>query len=132
MIIGIAQMNIIWEDSNENMKKVEDFVKKASENKVELILFPEMSLTGFTMDVYKLLLSEEEIISWIKKVAIENNINIGLGFAIRIDEKGENKYVIVSKEGEVLVKYTKIHPFSYGGEDDKYYSGNRNMYLQNK
>ena len=41
------------------MKKVEEFVKKASENKVELILFPEMALTGFTMDINKLLLSEE-------------------------------------------------------------------------
>ena len=123
MIIAIAQIDITWEDSNENMKTVEDFVKKASENKVELILFPEMSLTGFTMDINKLLLSEDEIISWIKKVAINNNINIGLGFAIKVDEKGKNKYVIVSKEGKVLAMYTKIHPFSYSGEDKKYYSG---------
>ena len=47
MIIGIAQINVTWEDSKENMKTVEDFVKKASKNKVELILFPEMALTGF-------------------------------------------------------------------------------------
>jgi len=123
MIIGIAQMDIIWEESNENIKKVEDFVKKASENKVDLILFPEMTLTGFTMNVHKLFLLEEEIISWIKKVAINNNINIGLGFAVRVDEKGNNKYVFVSNEGVVLAKYTKLHPFSYGGENDKYYKG---------
>jgi len=123
MIIGIAQMDIIWEESNENIKKVEDFVKKASENKVDLILFPEMTLTGFTMNVHKLFLLEEEIISWIKKVAINNNINIGLGFAVRVDEKGNNKYVFVSNEGVVLAKYTKLHPFSYGGENDKYYNG---------
>ena len=125
MIIGIAQINITWEDCTENMKKVEDFVRKASEDKVELILFPEMTLTGFTMDINKLFLSEEEIISWIKKIAIDNNINIGLGFAIKIDEKGKNKYVIVSKEGKALTMYTKIHPFSYGGEDEKYYSGDK-------
>ena len=123
MIIGIAQMDIAWEDIKVNMDSVEDFVKKASKNKVELILFPEMVLTGFTMDVHKLFLLEEEIISWIKNVAMYNNINIGIGFAIRVDEKGENKYVFVSKEGEILVKYIKIHPFSYGGEDKSYYSG---------
>lgn len=123
MIIGIAQMDIVWEDSKANMNKVEAFVKKASEGKVELILFPEMALTGFTMDVHKLFLLEEEIISWIKNVAINNNINIGLGYAIRIDKKGENKYIFVSKEGEILVKYIKIHPFSYGGEDEKYHRG---------
>ncbi len=123
MIIGIAQMNITWENSNENMKKVENFVKKASEDKVELILFPEMALTGFTMAINNLSLTEDEIINWIKKVAIENKMNIGLGFAIKVDEKGKNKYVIASKEGRILVKYTKIHPFSYGGENVKYCSG---------
>ena len=123
MIIGIAQMNITWENSNENMKKVENFVKEALEEEVELILFPEMTLTGFTMDINNLSLTEEEIINWIKKVAIENKMNIGLGFAIKVDERGKNKYVIVSQEGRILVKYTKIHPFSYGGENIKYYSG---------
>ena len=124
MITGIAQIDIAWEDSYKNMKKVEELVNKASENKVELIIFPEMALTGFTMDINKLSLSQEQIISWIKQVAINNNINIGLGFAIKVDEKGKNKYVIVSKEGKVLTLYTKIHPFSYSKEDDKYYSGN--------
>lgn len=124
MIIGIAQINISWEESNENIKKAEEFIKKASENKAELILFPEMTLTGFTMNINKLFLSEEQIINWIKESAVKNNINIGLGFAIKADEKGMNKYVIISKEGKVLGKYTKIHPFSYGGENDKYYSGN--------
>lgn len=123
MIIAIAQIDITWEDSNENIKTIEDFVKKASENEVELILFPEMALTGFTMDINKLLVSEDEIISWIKKVAVNNNINIGIGFAVKVDERGKNKYVVVSKEGKILTMYTKIHPFSYSGEDNRYYSG---------
>jgi predicted amidohydrolase len=123
VIIGIAQMDIIWEDSNKNMKKIQDFIKKASKNKVDLILFPEMALTGFTMDLNKLLLLEKEIINWIKKVARNNNINIGLGFAIKVDEKGKNKYIMVSKDGQILAMYTKMHPFSYSGEEKKYHSG---------
>lgn len=123
MIIGIAQVDISWEDSKKNVEKVEEFVKKAAKNNVELILFPEMTLTGFTMNISRLLLPEEEIISWIKKIAVANKINIGLGFAIKVDKKGKNKYVIVSKEGKISARYTKIHPFSYGGEDEKYYCG---------
>lgn len=124
MIIGIAQIDIAWEDTIINMKKVESFSKKASENGVELILFPEMSLTGFTMNIDKLSLPDEQIIKWIKKIAIKNNINIGLGYAIKVDEKAINKYAIVSKGGKILVSYVKIHPFSYGGENERYYSGN--------
>jgi omega-amidase len=125
MIIGIAQMDIEWENNKENIKKAEEFIKKASDNKIGLILFPEMALTGFTMNISKLSLSEEEIINWIIRNAIDNNINIGFGFAIKPDEKGKNKYVIISREGEVLINYTKIHPFSYGRENERYYSGDK-------
>lgn len=124
MITGIAQIDIAWEDFSQNMKKIEQFVRKASQNNVELILFPEMSLTGFTMNINKLLLSEEDIIKWISQIAADNNINIGLGFAVKIDKKGKNKYIIVSDKGNTLALYTKMHPFSYGGEDEKYYKGN--------
>ncbi|EKQ50364.1 carbon-nitrogen family hydrolase [Clostridium sp. Maddingley MBC34-26] len=125
MIIGIAQINIVWENARENMKKVEEFAQKASKSNVELVLFPEMTFTGFTMNIQKLLLSENEIVNWIKKVAVNNNVNIGLGFAVKVDEKGENKYVVISKEGNILAQYIKIHPFSYGGEDKKYYCGKK-------
>ena len=47
MIIGIAQINITWEDSKENMKKVEDFVKKALGNKINSTLFSEAFSTKF-------------------------------------------------------------------------------------
>jgi predicted amidohydrolase len=123
LITGIAQIDIIWNNMPKNMKKIEELVMEASQNNVELILFPEMALTGFTMNINKLILSEEEILKWISHIAVDNNINIGLGFAIKVDEKGKNKYVIVSKEGNILALYTKIHPFSYSGEDGKYYKG---------
>lgn len=124
MITGIAQIDVIWEDVPQNMKKIESFVKEASQNNVELILFPEMALTGFTMNIKKLVLSEDEIIKWIRHMAIDNNISIGVGFAVKVDEKGKNKYVIVSEAGNILALYTKIHPFSYSGENERYYKGN--------
>ena len=123
MIIALAQMDISWEDIERNMKKAQEFIEKAVENNVELILFPEMALTGFTMNIDKLLLKEEEIIDWIKKIAVESKINIGLGFSIRVDERGKNKYIVISKEGKILLKYTKLNPFSYARESEKYYQG---------
>ncbi|MVX62927.1 carbon-nitrogen family hydrolase [Clostridium chromiireducens] len=124
MIIGIAQVDMAWEDIISNMTKFEKLIKEAAENGVELILFPEMALTGFTMNINKLSLSESDIVSWIRKLSLDNNISIGFGYAIKVDEKGKNKYTIVSNEGNTLASYTKIHPFSHGGEDKKYYSGN--------
>ena len=99
MILGLAQMDIAWEEPSENMDKCQHFINLAAKNKVELILFPEMVLTGFTMNIDKLILSEEEIINWFKYKAIKNNINIGFGYAIKEGTKGINKFAIVSKDG---------------------------------
>lgn len=123
MRIGIAQVDIQWERSYENMKKIEKLINQASKEEVDLILFPEMSLTGFTMNIDKLVQSESEIINWAKQLAIKNNINIGFGFAAPVSDKGVNRYAIISKEGDKLVNYTKLHPFSYGKEDINYYKG---------
>jgi len=123
MKIGIAQVDIQWERSYENMKKIEKLIEEASKENIDLVLFPEMSLTGFTMNIDKLLQSESEIINWAKKVAIKNNINLGFGFAAPIDNKGVNRYAIISKDGDKLANYTKMHPFSYAKEDINYYKG---------
>ena len=124
MKIALAQINIAWENSEENLNKCEKFIKEASEHKAELIVFPEMALTGFTMNINNLKLKEEVIINWAKKQAFENNINIALGYGIKCGEKGKNKFCIVSSKNTVLGTYTKLHPFSYSGENEKFYKGN--------
>lgn len=51
MKIALAQIDIIWEDKSSNMNKCEKFLGLAKENAVDFIIFPEMSLTGFSMNV---------------------------------------------------------------------------------
>lgn len=51
MKIALAQTDIMWEDKKANLDAAETFIKRAAEEKVKLILFPEMSLTGFTMNI---------------------------------------------------------------------------------
>lgn len=46
MRIALAQTNILWEDKQTNLVRAEEFVIAAD---AEIVLFPEMSLTGFSM-----------------------------------------------------------------------------------
>ena len=50
MKVGLTQMDIIWENKQKNMDRTRRFMEEAARQKVDLIVFPEMTLTGFTMN----------------------------------------------------------------------------------
>lgn len=124
MKIALGEMDIVWKDKDRNKEKCISFLQRSSELDIDLILFPEMSLTGFSMNIAEIGELKEETLAWFKEMALKYNINIGFGYVEKKDDKGKNIFTIVSKDASVLSKYIKIHPFSYEGEDKKYDSGN--------
>ena len=48
--LGLAQMDMAWEAIEENKTKVEHFLAKAGEKETDLVIFPEMTMTGFSMN----------------------------------------------------------------------------------
>lgn len=120
MIIALGQIDIIWEDMKRNMVKVERFAKKAKSLGAKVILFPEMSLTGFSMNVKKI--ASNDIQKWAQYVSRKYEIFLGIGYVTLKDGKGLNNYSIISPTGTVC-SYSKIHLFSPGGENEHYVSG---------
>ncbi|TFG17387.1 MAG: NAD+ synthase [Promethearchaeota archaeon] len=53
--VGLAQMNSVLGDFPENRDKIIQFIKKAEENRCDIVLFPEMAITGYPVQdlVYK-------------------------------------------------------------------------------
>lgn len=128
MRIALAQSDIIWENKALNLSLAESFIGQGVKEKVDLILFPEMSFTGFTMNTNDMADSNGETEEYIKKLAMKNNINIGIGY-IKLNNKSSkarNNYSIISKEGNILSTYSKIHPFSFGTEN-LHYEGGENI-----
>lgn len=128
MKIALAQVDIHWEDKESNKPKFVEFINSASEQRVDLILFPEMSLTGFSMKVPSIgetAAEENGTVKWFLKQAEIYNINVGFGYVERVgnSDKGKNTFCVVSPCGEVLSRYSKIHPFSYGQEAEHYTGG---------
>lgn len=141
MILGLAQMQIAWEDKQSNKKcvrgLVETFAKTCkqmidekasvtlSETTLPFLAFPEMTLTGFSMDTSKTRDDEEDAISFCRELANTYQIAIGIGRVVQSegDTLCENRYTIVGPAG-VLLDYAKIHPFSYAGETQYFKGGN--------
>ena len=123
--VALTQMNIAWEESETNKKMCHKFVEEASKQKADLILFPEMTLSGFSMDVEKIKDKEGETLAFFSKLAREYRIAIGFGYVTQPDEKGRNHFAVVDAYGDIKMDYIKIHPFTYGGEDQVYTGGDR-------
>lgn len=125
MRVGLTQMDIVWENKEKNMERAEKLMGQAVKQGVELLVFPEMTLTGFTMNTA--LAGEEMLFSptlqFFKESSFKYHMAMAFGFVEDFGGEYYNKLMIVS-EGRILYDYDKIHPFRYGEEGAHYIGGN--------
>jgi omega-amidase len=127
MKLALAQLDIVFEDKNKNKEAALQFIEHAATEKVDMILFPEMTLTGFSMNTSFIGENHNETLEFFKESSSKFNISIGFGY-VEGTSHCKNKYSVVAPQGvhqgSLLVNYTKIHPFSFGEETKFYESGN--------
>lgn len=125
MKISLVSLNQSWEDKEKNLKKISKIIAYASQNKVDLIAFPEMTLTGFSNNIEKLAEDQSNSfsINSIAKLARDFNISIIFGMIAKSADKGLNKCFLIDNHGKIIGNYTKIHPFSFANEDKFFISG---------
>ncbi|MBZ0177923.1 MAG: hypothetical protein K8F36_01440 [Melioribacteraceae bacterium] len=125
MKIGIVQFDPIWESPQESIEKLEEILPKAY-SVPDLLVLPEMTLTGFTMNS-KNFAEEINGIStqyFIRKSA-ELKTNIFAGVIEKDDHKIYNSLIHIDAMGLIHARYRKIHPFSYAKENDFYDRGKK-------
>ena len=118
--IALFQMDQIWEDVEENLKKLERAVEEAKSLGASFLFTPEMSLSGFTKNAERVAV-DEKVLS--KILDLSKGITIGLGYVRKEGDDFKNSYSIV-EDGRILCTYDKIHLFSHGGEHEVYSPGN--------
>ncbi|HBI59667.1 MAG TPA: carbon-nitrogen family hydrolase [Lachnospiraceae bacterium] len=125
MKIALYQMHIIWEDKTANYLQLKSKLRELKDKGIELLLLPEMSFTGFSMNTDVTKESHMDTVSRMKEYAKQYRVAIGFGWVKDCGEKCENHYTIVNEIGEILSDYAKIHPFSFSGEDKKFRGGGK-------
>lgn len=122
MKIALIQYNPVWENKFDSMSKINRMTENLSE--IDLLIFPEMTLTGFSMNSKNL--SEKidgETFQFFSALSEKIGCNIIYGFIQNEDEKIFNSAVQLNKAGNVVSVYHKIHPFSYSDENKFYSAG---------
>lgn len=132
MRIALVSLNQIWENKNDNFSSCRFFVENAKDQHAELVIFPEMTLTGFSTNISGI--AEDRITSpsveLFQQLAREFRIAILFGVVFHNDNKATNNAVLVNNDGVIKGVYSKIHPFSFSGED-KVFNGGDQICLAN-
>lgn len=130
MKIALVQLDSAWEEKEVNHSRAEQFVQMASYNGCDIIVFPEMFNTGFSMNVASIAEDEDgETASALSRIARHNNINVIAGYVVKESggKKGQNIAVLYDRNGDRIAKYTKLHPFSFAGENRYYIAGENSI-----
>lgn len=121
MILASAQTQPARFDVSKNLLQHIQFVQKASERGADLIVFPEMSITGYEHDKVRELMftGNDSRLDELKQLSKENNIIIIAGAPIMIKS---NLYIgsfVIFPDKPVAI-YTKH--FLHGAEEDFFQS----------
>lgn len=120
-----AQVASTKYDKAENLKKAESVMKKAADSEADVIIFPEMYLTGYTVGDRLEELSEDlggESIKKMASYAKDNHLLTVFGFPeCSSSRKPYNSACIIEPDGTVLGSYRKTH--LVGDEDQIFRPG---------
>lgn len=125
MKIYCVQHDIAWENRLANFARVEALLANAKPEPGSLVLLPEMFASGFSMNVAAIREGRERATERFLAVTARKHGIYLLGGLVttKTNGKGSNQSVVFTPGGKELARYTKMQPFTLGGESAKYDAG---------
>jgi predicted amidohydrolase len=114
MKIAIAQISCSLGDPETNLSKVGEFSARAKEAGAELVVFPEMTDTGYSMPVIQKHANHWKIgfVPGLQRIASELSVAIVSGVSERDGSSIYNSQVLVDAKGNIVAKYRKTHLYA--------------------
>lgn len=125
MNIALVSLDQAWEDKARNLARCEELAAAAVRRGAQAVVFPEMTLTGFTMDTaaHAEHPTESPSASALASLAARLGLWVVAGVVLRQGTSAANTLLVFSPEGREQARYAKLHPFSFAGEDKKFTAG---------
>ena len=114
MKIAVAQISCSLGDPAANLSKVREFSSRAQDIGTELIVFPEMTDTGYSMPVIREHASDwaNGFVPGVQEIAKRISIAIVSGVSERDGSSIYNSQVLVNANGDIVAKYRKAHLYA--------------------
>ena len=114
MNVAIAQISCSLGDAKANLVKVRDFSRRARESGAELIVFPEMTDTGYSMPVIQVHANSwnSGFVPGLQEVAAELSIAVVCGVSEQDGGSIYNSLIFVDQHGKIGANYRKTHLYA--------------------
>lgn len=125
MRVALVSLDQAWEDKDLNINVCRSFVQKAKEQNAELVIFPEMTLTSFSMNTTVTAedSASSRTVEFFKKLANEFQVAVVFGVVLQDGDKATNNALMIDSSAIIRSIYSKIHPFTFAGEDKAFNGG---------
>ena len=130
MKVTILQLNSIWGNPEENIKKAERLMSESIDS--DLFVLPEMWSTGFATEPIGIAEDENKCkaLSWMKEMANKYQIAISGSLAILQNGIYRNRLYFINGRNGLVSYYDKHHLFRYGHEDRYYKPGGEHTIVE--
>src|SRR5215469_345175 len=121
MKVAVAQICCSLGDPKANLSKVRDFSRRAKEAGTELVVFPEMTDTGYSMPIIQKHAShwKSGFVPGLQEISRKLSIAIVSGVSERDGSSIYNSQVLVDANGDILAKYRKTHLYAVGPVEEQ-------------
>jgi len=127
---ALAQIDSRVGDVKHNLDRHLEFIERARKEKANLVLFPELSLTGYTLrDIAWEVALDPNMSPVIEKIKRQSReLTIVLGFVESGSDHGIYNSAMVVEDGNVIHIHRKVYPPTYGMfEEGRYYSRGKSI-----
>lgn len=129
MRIALVSLDQLWLDKESNFARCRELVRTAVGQECVLVIFPEMTLTGYSLDMQAIAESVDNSWTLLQFGQLAHDAEVGIIFGAclfdSVSGNPQNTLCLATREGEVSVLYAKTHPFSFAGEDVVLQAGNK-------
>lgn len=128
MKISLFQFNPEWENKISNKKKITEILKKNNLT-TDILIFPEMTLTGFSMNSKNLAetINSSDSIHFFSHLALNYNCDVICGIILNENNNFYNSLIHFDKQGKIKKIYRKIQLFSFSKEENFYSAGKESV-----
>ncbi len=130
-VFGV-QLNMQWENKPANYERVKSLLAQQTITPNSLIVLPEMFATGFSMNLTDIHEPDSGPTAQFLSTLAQDSKSSVVGGCVGLgdDQKGRNQALCFGPDGGEVARYTKMHPFTFGGETKHYTPGDEIILFQ--